>query len=211
MMHASRLIYCIELIHLTELAFLLPNLNTYLPRSWMVRRSYLENPKQIIRKHTIQPWRSTSNTPRTTWSFLMKLWNSIKFKLTLGILPFNNWSWLVTSSTWPPYFVWKLFLISKLYISHLIEVMISSIVSFCQELSSMQVSISYAIYGNGDSRGNGWRGVCFFSSSTNHACKNNFSYEGLKFCSVLTHIWQKLHSYRNQSIDLHCKSIDWFL
>ena len=48
MMHASRLIYCIELIHLTELAFLLPNLNTYLPRSWMVRRSYLENPKQLM-------------------------------------------------------------------------------------------------------------------------------------------------------------------
>ena len=141
MMQASRLIYCIELIHLTEPAFLLPNLNTYLPRSWMVRRSYLENPIQIIRKYTIQPWRNTSNIPRTTWSFLMKLWNSIKFKLTVGILPFNNWSWLVTSSTWSPYFVWKLFLISKLYISHLIEVMISSIVSFCQEPLPMQVSI----------------------------------------------------------------------
>ena len=141
MMQASRLIYCIELIHLTEPAFLLPSLNTYLPRSWMVRRSYLENPKQIIRKYTIQLWRNTSNIPRTTWSFLMKLWNSIKFKLTVGILPFNNWSWLVTSLTWSPYFVWKLFLISKLYINHLIEVMISSIVSFCQELSPMQVSI----------------------------------------------------------------------
>ena len=27
----------------------------------------------------------------------------------------------------------------------------------------------------------------------------------------VNHIWSMLHSYRNQSIDLQCKSIEWFL
>ena len=33
----------------------------------------------------------------------------------------------------------------------------------------------------------------------------------LKTLSFLNHIWPMLFSRRNQSIDLHCKSIGWFL
>ena len=69
-------------------------------------------------------------------------WHVMKFKLSLGI-PLDKWSWLVTSSTWSRDFIWKWFLVWKLQISHVIKTMTSSILSFCQGLSLVQVSTSY--------------------------------------------------------------------
>ena len=72
------------------------------------------------------------------YSFLAS-WYGMKFNLALGIL-LNKWSWLLMSLTWSRYFVWKWFVVCKLHVSHLTEVMTPYIFSFYEELSLFQGS-----------------------------------------------------------------------
>lgn len=112
-----------------------------------------------LARHPVQVWSNviyiqTLISPIIYWSsFSWKLsstsiystlWHVMKFKPTLGI-PQNKWSWLVASSTWSYGFVWKLFLVSKLHSGHMIKVTKSSIASFCEGLSLVQVLVLYYI------------------------------------------------------------------
>ena len=69
-------------------------------------------------------------------------WHGMNVTLPPGI-PLEKWSWLVMSLAWSRDFFWKWFLVCKLDITHITKGMKSSIVSFYQGLSLVQVSNSY--------------------------------------------------------------------
>ena len=83
--------------------------------------------------------------------------------------------WFGTSSTWSHDFPWNRFLVCELHIRHVTEMIMSSIVSFCQGLSLVQVPTS----------NHTWKQCCcevcggHSLSSGNTVCKKSSTYREL--------------------------------